>query len=118
MCPGVITEKGRVACGSVVQAGGVWASLFCKSLGFAPAAAQGAGLGAAHRTDRTKAQAPAAWGPGLSLRKRLDGGYTVSHGSVIADIVPDSFRYFSEFLPLSEDGMGRHLAARRTQLLR
>jgi glycine/D-amino acid oxidase-like deaminating enzyme len=34
------------------------------------------------------------------LRKRLDGGYTVSHGSVVADIVPDSFRYFRDFLPL------------------
>jgi glycine/D-amino acid oxidase-like deaminating enzyme len=41
----------------------------------------------------------AAWGPGLSLRKRLDGGYTVSQGSVVAGIVPDSFRYFREFLP-------------------
>ncbi len=42
---------------------------------------------------------PAAWGPGLALRKRLDGGYTVAQGGVIADIVPDSFRYFSEFVP-------------------
>src|ERR1019366_6811609 len=43
---------------------------------------------------------PAAWGPGLALRKCLDGGYTVSNGNVIADIVPDNFRFLTRFLPL------------------
>ncbi|CAN5164957.1 FAD-binding oxidoreductase [soil metagenome] len=95
----VITERGRVACSTVVLAGGVWSSLFCRPLGV--------------RLPQLKVKASvlrtapldagpsiAAWGPGLSLRKRLDGGYTVSYGSVIADIVPDSFRYFREFLPV------------------
>lgn len=96
---GVVTERGRVACNTVVQAGGVWASLFCRSLGLR--LPQLKVLASVLRTAPTdKGPGPAAWGPGLSLRKRLDGGYTVSHGSVIADIVPDSFRYFSEFLPL------------------
>jgi sarcosine oxidase subunit beta len=36
----------------------------------------------------------------FALRKRLDGGYTVaSLGGSIADIVPDSFRFFRDFLP-------------------
>lgn len=96
---GVVTEQGRVACSSVVQAGGVWASLFCRSLGLR--LPQLKVLASVLRTAPTdNGPGPAAWGPGLSLRKRLDGGYTVSHGSVIADIVPDSFRYFREFLPL------------------
>ena len=39
-------------------------------------------------------------GGGFTFRKRMDGGYTVTdnHFSV-ADIVPDSFRLFREFLP-------------------
>jgi glycine/D-amino acid oxidase-like deaminating enzyme len=39
-------------------------------------------------------------GGGFALRKRMDGGFTITnqHFSV-ADIVPDSFRLFREFLP-------------------
>lgn len=96
---GIVTEKGRVACATVVLAGGVWSSLFCKSLNLR--LPQLKVLASVLRTAATdKGPGPAAWGPGLSLRRRLDGGYTVSHGSVIADIVPDSFRYFRDFLPL------------------
>lgn len=77
----------------------MWSSLFCKSLNLR--LPQLKVLASVLRTAATdKGPGPAAWGPGLSLRKRLDGGYTVSHGSVIADIVPDSFRYFRDFLPL------------------
>lgn len=39
-------------------------------------------------------------GGGLALRKRLDGGYTVSSGSVVAQVVPDSFRFLTDFIPL------------------
>lgn len=96
---GVLTEKGRVACTTVVLAGGVWSSLFCRSLGLR--LPQLKVLASVLRTAPIdKGPGPAAWGPGLSLRKRCDGGYTVSHGSVIADIVPDSFRFFRDFLPL------------------
>jgi glycine/D-amino acid oxidase-like deaminating enzyme len=50
---------------------------------------------------------PLAGGPeastsgfGFGLRKRLDGGYTVASWSGnVADVVPDSFRFFSDFLP-------------------
>jgi glycine/D-amino acid oxidase-like deaminating enzyme len=36
----------------------------------------------------------------FSIRKRLDGGYTVaSSATSMVDIVPDSFRFFREFLP-------------------
>lgn len=41
-------------------------------------------------------------GAGFALRKRLDGGYTVSHGSLSNfDIVPDSFRFLGDFLLLA-----------------
>ena len=42
----------------------------------------------------------ATYGPDFAVRKRLDGGYTVAHGTTsVVDIVPDSFRYFADFLP-------------------
>lgn len=41
-------------------------------------------------------------GAGFALRKRLDGGYTVSHGSLSNfDIVPDSFRFLGDFVLLA-----------------
>ena len=94
----VMTEKGRVACEAVVLAGGAWSSLFCRSLGLR--LPQLRVLASVLRTGPVLGgPTPAAWGPGLALRRRIDGGYTVSHGSVIADIVPDSFRFFAAFLP-------------------
>ncbi len=94
----VITEKGSVACEAVVLAGGVWSSLFCRQLSLR--LPQLSVLASVLRTAAVSGgPGTAAWGPGLALRPRLDGGYTVSHGSVIADIVPDSFRYFAAFLP-------------------
>ena len=96
---GVVTERGHIACHSVVLAGGAWSSLFCKNLGVR--LPQLKVLASVLRTAPVPAgPSVAAWGPGLALRKRLDGGYTVSHGSVVANIVPDSFRYFADFLPV------------------
>jgi glycine/D-amino acid oxidase-like deaminating enzyme len=96
---GVITEKGRIACSSVVVAGGVWSRLFCANLDLD--LPQLKVLASVSRT------APLPGGPTLSLcgpgfgfRKREDGGYIVSQaGAIIADIVPDSFRMFRRFLP-------------------
>lgn len=96
---GVVTERGRVACEAVVLAGGAWSSLFCRQLGLR--LPQLKVLASVLRTAPVSAgPSTAAWGPGLALRRRLDGGYTVSHGSVIADIVPDSFRFLRDFLPV------------------
>jgi len=95
----VVTEMGRVACEAVVLAAGVWSTLFCRRLGLRLPQLQV--LASVLRTGPVSGgPGTAAWGPGLALRPRLDGGYTVSHGSVIADIVPDSLRYFSAFLPV------------------
>ena len=94
----VVTEKGSINCDTVVLAGGAWSSLFCRNLGIR--LPQLKVLASVFRTSPCSDGPPmAAWGPGLSLRKRLDGGYTVSQGSVVAGIVPDSFRYFRDFLP-------------------
>jgi glycine/D-amino acid oxidase-like deaminating enzyme len=96
---GVVTERGFIARSAVVLAGGAWSSLFCASLGLR--LPQLKVLGSVLRTEPLEGPpTTAVWADGFAFRKRLDGGYTVAngHGSV-ADIVPDSFRYFADFLP-------------------
>ena len=97
---GVVTEKGRVACGTVVLAGGAWSGLFCRSLGIR--LPQLKVLASVMRLEPFEGgPEAAAWGSGFAFRKRQDGGYTVANGSAnVADIVPDSFRYGLDFLPV------------------
>jgi glycine/D-amino acid oxidase-like deaminating enzyme len=96
----VVTEKGRIACDAVVLAGGAWSSRFCRNLGLR--LPQLKVLASVMRTAPVDGgPESAAWGPGFAFRKRLDGGYTVAHGSAnVAEIVPDSFRFFFDFLPV------------------
>ena len=95
----VVTEQGRIACGSVVLAGGAWSRLFCGNLGIE--LPQLKVLGSVMRT------APLEGGPEISAsgdlfgyRKRMDGGYTVATlGVRTIDIVPDSFRLLPQYWP-------------------
>jgi glycine/D-amino acid oxidase-like deaminating enzyme len=96
---GVVSERGRIRADRVVLAGGAWSSLFSATVGIR--FPQLKVLASVLRTmPTTEGPATAAWGPGLALRKRLDGGYTVSSGSVVAQVVPDSFRFLTDFIPL------------------
>src|SRR5213078_4689174 len=96
---GVVTEKGRIACQSIVLAGGAWSRLFCGNLGID--LPQLKVLGSVMRTE------PFEGGPEISAtgglfgyRKRMDGGYTVATlGVRTIDLVPDSFRLLPEYLP-------------------
>jgi glycine/D-amino acid oxidase-like deaminating enzyme len=95
----VVTEKGRIACRSAVLAGGAWSSLFLRSLGLR--LPQLKLLASVQRTAPVEGPAPNSWGGEFAFRKRLDGGYTVAHGGLnMVDIVPDSFRYLMDFLPV------------------
>jgi glycine/D-amino acid oxidase-like deaminating enzyme len=96
---GVVTEQGTIVCEAVVLAGGVWSRLFCRPLELRLPQLQV--LSSMMRTE------PLAGGPeasasgfGFGLRKRLDGGYTVASWSGnVVDIVPDTLRFFADFLP-------------------
>jgi glycine/D-amino acid oxidase-like deaminating enzyme len=96
---GVVTERGRIACDTVILAGGAWSSLFCASLGVR--LPQLKVLSSVMRT------APLEGGPTccgylaeVGYRKRADGGYTLAKGSGFrVPIVPDSLRYLREYLP-------------------
>ncbi|HEX6121371.1 MAG TPA: FAD-binding oxidoreductase [Dongiaceae bacterium] len=96
---GVVTEKGRIACGTVVLAGGVWSRLFCSTFGVT--VPQLKVLSSVLRTDPVAGGPETAlWATGFGIRRRLDGGFTIANGqTAMADIVPDSFRFFFRFLP-------------------
>ena len=96
---GVVTERGTIACESVVLAGGVWSRLFCRPLDLR--LPQLKVLSSVMRTEPLPGgPETSASGFGFGLRKRLDGGYTVASWSGnVVDIVPDTFRFFSEFFP-------------------
>lgn len=95
----VLNEKGRVACEAIVVAGGAWSRLIISS--FDAHLPQLKVRSSVFRTSPIEnGIEPAIAFSDFALRKRLDGGYTVaSLGGSIADIVPDSFRFFRDFLP-------------------
>ena len=95
----VVTERGRIACGSVVLAGGAWSRLFCGNLGID--LPQLKVLGSVMRTERLDGGPEISASGGLfGYRKRLDGGYTVATlGVRTIDLVPDSFRLLPQYLP-------------------
>ena len=96
---GVVTERGRIACTAVVLAGGAWSRLFCGNLGlFLP---QLKLLGSVLRTQPIDGPTEIAVGASdFSFRKRMDGGFTVTRRNAnVVNIVPDSFRLLTDFLP-------------------
>jgi glycine/D-amino acid oxidase-like deaminating enzyme len=95
----IVTEKGRIACDSVVLAGGAWSRRFLHNLGIP--FPQLSVVNSVMRTDAIETELERSCSAGkFAMRKRLDGGYTVSHRHLsIADIMPDSVRLFREFLP-------------------
>jgi len=96
---GIVTEKGPVACGSVVLAGGAWSRRFCQNAGID--LPQLSVINSVQRTEPIETRLEHSCSAGkFAIRKRLDGGYTISHRHLsVADIVPDSFPLFFDFLP-------------------
>lgn len=95
----VVTERGPIACSQVVLAGGAWSRLFLGNLGID--FPQLKILGSVFRTEPLDGPPGHAVGASdFAFRKRADGGYTIAHrGASVAEIVPDSFRLFADFLP-------------------
>ncbi|MDX1433076.1 MAG: FAD-binding oxidoreductase [Gammaproteobacteria bacterium] len=97
---GVVTERGRVRAGAVVLAGGAWSGPFAANLGLD--LPQLTVRSTAARTHPAPRRALAnVYAPGFGIRRRADGGYTVSTGDLAEHYVtPRSFEYFASFLPL------------------
>ena len=97
---GVHTERGPVRAERVVLAGGAWSTYFAGNLGLdLPQLVVRSTVGRTHAApDRSL---PNVSAPGFTMRRREDGGYTVSTGDVAEHyLCPRSFRYFTKFLPL------------------
>ncbi|WP_342360368.1 FAD-binding oxidoreductase [Terrarubrum flagellatum] len=96
---GVVTEKGVIACDSVVLAGGAWSRLFCGNFGVD--LPQLKVLGSVMRTEPLEGPpTTACGGSDFAFRKRFDGGYNIAQRSAsAAEITPDSFRLFTDFFP-------------------
>jgi glycine/D-amino acid oxidase-like deaminating enzyme len=95
----VVTEKGTIACEQVVLAGGAWSRRFLHNLGIH--FPQLTVISSVMRTAPLDTGLEKSCSGGkFAFRKRLDGGYTVTHRHLsMADILPDSFRLFFQFLP-------------------
>ena len=97
---GVDTEAGRIACAQVVLAGGAWSTHFAHNAGISLPQ-----LAVRSTVARTEAApddvAPCFWSPGLAMRRRSDGGYTVTTGDLAEHYLsPASFRYAAKFRKL------------------
>lgn len=102
----VVTEHGRIACTSVVLAGGVWTKPFLRNLGLdLPVLDVEISL---QRT-RPLVDGP-VWAvvlaPGFSYRPRVDGGYNIGHLPTVAPFVPDSLRLARQFAPIAARQLG------------
>ena len=97
---GVVTEHGRIACRSVVLAGGVWSRLMLEQLGFA--LPQLYVVSSVQRTTAAPLICETTVGSAaVSLRRRADGGYTLARsGASRAEILPANLRHARHYLPL------------------
>ena len=97
---GLQTELGPVRANRVVLAGGAWSTYFAGNAGLdLPQLVVRSTVGRTHAApDRGL---PNINAPGLTLRRRADGGYTVSAGDIAEHYVcARSFKYFMKFRKL------------------
>ena len=96
---GVITEKGVIRTQAVLLAGGAWSGLFCRRHGLRLAQAS------VKSTSSSTMEAPEVTGGGLSMpdvtiRRRLDGGYTVGLGGRgLLELSPQGLMHARQFWP-------------------
>jgi glycine/D-amino acid oxidase-like deaminating enzyme len=95
---GIYTELGRVKAAAVVCAAGAWSNMFLSNMGID--LPQLTVRGTVVRTEKAPEIYPGAAAlHDLFLRRRQDGGYTVTTAMTEHTIGPNSFRYFGQFQP-------------------
>ena len=103
---GVVTEHGSIRADGVILAGGIWSRGLLENEGasFPQLAIRSSAL----RTTPAPHIATSTFGaPGASIRRRLDGGYTIGRtGAASFDIIPASLRHFGAFLPIVKERWG------------
>ena len=97
---GVCTERGPVRAERVVLAGGAWSTYFAGNAGLdLPQLVVRSTVARTHAVPGRSL--PNVYAPGFTVRRRADGGYTVSTGDWAEHYVsPASFRYFTRYRKL------------------
>ena len=96
----IVTEHGVISTTQAVLAGGYWSRRFLHNIGIR--FPQLGVLGSVMRSSPVDAGFTTSFsGNKFALRKRLDGGFTITHNHYsVADITPDSLRLFADFWPV------------------
>lgn len=98
---GVATERGIIRTAAVVLAGGAWSSDFAANLGIGLPQLTVRSTAARVATTAAVKPIPNISAPGLAMREREDGGYSVSSADLVEHYVsPRSFKYLKKFAPL------------------
>ena len=96
----VVTEKGRVRTGAAVLTAGAWSTYFAANAGIDLPQLIVRSTAARTHPDSGR-DMPNVSTPGLSVRRRADGGYTISTGDLAEHYVaPRSFKYFTKYINL------------------
>ena len=96
----VVTEKGRVRTSAAVLTGGAWSTYFAANAGVDLPQLIVRSTAARTHPDADR-DLPNVSTPGLTMRRRADGGYTVSTGDLAEHYVaPRSFKDFTKYLNL------------------
>lgn len=96
---GFITENGLITGSALVVAAGIWSRWLCKTAGIT--LPQLKVVGSVLRTKPIEGgPEPIIASTRFSLRRRLDGGYTIAQrNSSVTHVTPDSVRFMKAFLP-------------------
>jgi glycine/D-amino acid oxidase-like deaminating enzyme len=96
----VVTERGAIACDSVIVAGGAWSRRILSDVGIT--LPQLKVRSSVARTSPIEGGPECAfWDHVFAFRKRADGGYTIGNGNTnVVPITPDSFRFMRRFIPI------------------
>ncbi|HEY9214936.1 MAG TPA: FAD-binding oxidoreductase [Ancylobacter sp.] len=113
----VITERGTIRTDAVLCAGGAWTSMLLRHQGISlPQAGVFASVCRTEAAPDVTVGTGGVGSPGFSIRRRLDGGYSVAmRGTGRVDITPQGIRYAADFLPLLiKRGRGLSIRAGRS----
>lgn len=95
---GVWTERGLIRTDAAVLAGGAWSSRFLRRHGIDLPVANIEGTALRTTPAPEVVDAGCVTGAGYALRRRLDGGYTISvPGQGVVNLAPQGIRYAAKF---------------------
>ena len=89
----VVTERGSINTSAALCAAGAWSSFFCRSLDITVPQLKVKGTVARTNSIKTKINGN-IFDKKVSIRKRLDGGYTIAHGAILDHPITPSTLYF------------------------